>query len=134
MPPCSCTIWTTGQPHFLALQPPCYILPWILCLETPLLLLTNNKFLAYVDIFVDDFIGLDQCPTHQIRHVPTHQRLNVCRTVFHALEKVFIPLDKLDPTQGKEFLSIQKLDEGDCSWSICQVLLGWMTETVNMTM
>ena len=126
MPPCGRTIWTTGKLHFLALQPPCYILPRILCLGTPLLIRTNNQLLAYMNVFVDDFIGLDQGLTHQLRHVR--------RTIFHDLDKVSRPLEKLDLTQAKEFLSLKKLDAGDCSKSICQVLLSWIMETVNMSL
>ena len=40
----------------------------------------NSQLLQYVDVFVDDFLGLAQGPRHRRRHV--------CRTLFHALEKV----------------------------------------------
>ena len=79
-----------------------------------------------MNVFVDDFIGLDQGLTHQLRHVR--------RTIFHDLDKVSRPLEKLDLTQAKEFLSLKKLDAGDCSKSICQVLLSWIMETVNMSL
>ena len=32
---------------------------------------TNAQLLAYVDVFVDDLIGLAQCPTHRRCHVQT---------------------------------------------------------------
>ena len=35
-----------------------------------LLLLTNSQLLAYVDVFIDDFLGLAQGPTHRCRHAP----------------------------------------------------------------
>ena len=57
------------------------------------LLCTNSQLLEYVDIFVDDLLGLAQGPTHQ--------RCHVCRPLFHALYKVFRPLDNLDPNQRK---------------------------------
>ena len=80
----------------------------------------------YVDVFVDNFLGLDQGLTHWRRHV--------CRTLFHALEKVFIPLDKLDSPQRKEVFSLKKHNEGDCYWSNCQVLLVWVVDTVSMAL
>ena len=49
------------------------------------------------DVFVDDFLWLAQGLTHR-RHY-------MCRTLFHTLDKVFRPLEKLDPPQRKEVLS-----------------------------
>ena len=48
----------------------------------------NFQLIQYVDVFVDDFLGLAQGPRHRRRHV--------CRTFFHALDKVFRPLDSKD--------------------------------------
>ena len=62
-----------------------------------------------------------------------HRRRHVRRTLFHALDKVFRPLDRQDATQRKEVLSLKKLDAGDCSWSTCQTMLGWIVDSVNMT-
>ena len=47
----------------------------------PYLRQPNAKLLAYVDFFVDNFLGLAQGPRHHRRHVR--------RTLFHALDKVF---------------------------------------------
>ena len=71
----------------------------------------NAKLLVYVNVFVDDFLGLAQGPRHRCHHVH--------RTIFHALDKVFRPLDRQDTKQRKEVLSIKKLEAGDCSWSTC---------------
>ena len=68
----------------------------------------NDKLLAYVGVFVDDFLALAQGPRHRCRHVR--------RTIFHALDKVFRTLDWQDANQRKEVLSLKKLDAGDCSW------------------
>ena len=94
--------------------------------QDPLLLSTNTQILAYVDVLVYEFLGLLQGPTHHRRHV----RLNL----FHALDKVFRTLYKLDPTHKKEVLFLKKLDTGECSWSTCQVILSLVVETVNMMM
>ena len=92
--------------------------------QDPLLLCNNAKILVYVDVFVDDLLGLAQGLTHRSSHVR--------RILFHALYKVFRPLGKLDLPQRKEVLSLKKLDAGDFSWSTYQVLLGWVVDTVNM--
>ena len=81
--------------------------------------------MAYVDVFVDDFLGLAQGPRHRLSHVR--------RTLFHALDKVFRTLDQQDTKQRKEVLSLKKLEEGDCSWSTCQTMLGWIVDSINMT-
>ena len=62
-----------------------------------------------MDFFVDDFLGLPQGPRHRRRHLH--------RTIFHALDKVFRPLDRQDIKQRKEFLLLKNMDAGDCSWS-----------------
>ena len=59
----------------------------------PYLRWPNVKLLAYVDVFVDDFLGLAQGTRHRRHHV--------CRTLFHALDKVFRPLDWQDTNQRK---------------------------------
>ena len=70
---------------------------------------------VFVDVFVDDFLGLEQGPRHRRRHVR--------RTLFHALNKVFWPLDGQDAKQRKEVLSLKKLNARDCSWLTCQTML-----------
>ena len=49
------------------------------------------KLLAYVGVFIDDFVVLAQGPRYLRRHV--------CRTLFHALDKVFCPLDRQETKQ-----------------------------------
>ena len=85
----------------------------------------NSQLLQYIDVFVDDFLGLAQGPRHRRRHVR--------RNLFRALDKVFRPLDSTDMEEQKEVLSLKKLDAGDCSWSTCKLLLGWVVDTINMT-
>ena len=68
----------------------------------------NSQLLQYVDVFVNDFLGLAQGPRHRRRHVR--------RTLFHALDKVFRPLDSTDIGERKEVLSLKKLDTGDWLW------------------
>ena len=54
----------------------------------PYLQRPNAKLLAYVDVFVDEFLGMAQGHRHRRRHVR--------RALFHALDKVFRPLDRQD--------------------------------------
>ena len=93
--------------------------------RNPYLRLPKAKLLAYVDVFVDDFLGLAQGPRHRRRHVR--------RTLFHPLDKVFRPLNRQDTKQHKEVLLTKKFEAGDCSWSTCQTMLGWIVDSVNMT-
>ena len=73
--------------------------------------LTNVKLLASVNVFVDDFLVLVQGPRHCRRHVR--------RTLSHALEKVFRPLNRQDAKHRKELFLLKNLDAWDCSWSTC---------------
>ena len=75
----------------------------------------NSQLIQYVVVFVDDLLGLAQGPRHRRRHVR--------RTLFHALDKVFRPIDSKDIGERKEVLSLKKLDAGDSSWSTYKLLL-----------
>ena len=81
--------------------------------------------LAYVDVYVDDFINLAQGSTK-------HRR-NVRKILFHALDEVLRPLDSNDDKSRRQPISLKKLDKGDCSWSTKKHVLGWILDTVNMT-
>ena len=83
------------------------------------------KLLVYMGIFVDDFLGLEQEPQHRHHHVR--------RTLFHALDKVFRPLDRQKTKQRMEVLTLKKMEAWDCSWSTCQTMIGWIFDSINMT-
>ena len=53
----------------------------------------KTKRLAYVDVFVDDFMGLVQGSWHHFRHVH--------HTLFHVLDNVFHSLNRQDSKQRK---------------------------------
>ena len=93
--------------------------------HNPYLRHPEAKLLAYVDVFVDDFLGLAQEPRRRRRHVR--------RTLFHALDKVFQPLDRQDTKQRKEVLLLNKLGAGDCSYSTCQTMPRCIFDSVNIT-
>lgn len=85
----------------------------------------RSKPLASVDVFVDDFIGMCQGPK------PT--RKLVRRVMLHSLDKVFRPLEAGDNPHRKEPASDKKLAQGDGYWETRKLVLGWILDTVAMT-
>ncbi len=85
-------------------------------------LLTVGAPAAYVDVFVDDFMGLAQKHKQQVR-----------RTLLEAVDEVFWPLSPSDPPTQQEPVSIKKLLEGDGSWSTIKLVLGWTLDTESLT-
>jgi hypothetical protein len=73
---------------------------------------------------VDDFIGLGQDPSAR----------RVRKTLLHAIDNVFRPLSPDDSPFRREPVSIKKLRQGDCSWDTVKLILGWIVDTVNMTL
>ena len=85
---------------------------------------TSQPCAAYVDVFVDDFVALAQSLT-------TRQRVR--RVLFHAVDSVFRPNDFYDDIHRREPNSIKKLRKGDCSWAQVKTILGWVINTMTMT-
>jgi hypothetical protein len=77
---------------------------------------------AYVDVFVDDFVGLAQKHKQQVR----------C-TLLEAVNEVFWPLSPSDPPKQQELVSIKNLLEGDGSWSTIKRVLGWILDMESLT-
>ncbi len=77
---------------------------------------------TYVDVFVDDFVGLAQKHKRRVR-----------RTLLEAVDEVFFPLSLTDPPTRREPVSIKKLLEEDCSWSTIKLVLGWILDTESHT-
>ena len=77
----------------------------------------------YVDIFVDDFISLAQEPNLR----------RVRKTLLHTIDDVFRPLSAEDSRFRREPVSLKKLRKGDCSWGTVKTVLGWVVDTVNLT-
>ena len=80
--------------------------------------------LAYVDVFVDDFMALAQ---------GNQNRARVRRILLHAIDEVFRPLDNKDPPTRREPVSIKKLRQGDTSWGTIKLALGWVINTIAAT-
>ena len=85
---------------------------------------SQSRPLSYIDIFVDDFIGLAQDLTNERR---------VRRILLHAIDDVIRPLSESDNVHRREPVSLKKLRQGDCSWSTVKLILGWVIDTVSMT-
>lgn len=83
-----------------------------------------SKPLSYVDVFVDDFIGLAQLHSNARR---------VRRILLNAIDDVFRPNDANDSPARREPVSLKKLQQGDCSWGTIKAVLGWIIDTENMT-
>ena len=77
---------------------------------------SRRKPAAYVDVFVDDFVGLAQQQSNSRR---------VRCTLMHALYSVLRPLDEYDDAARREPVSMKKLLKGDCSWGTIKNVLGW---------
>ena len=84
---------------------------------------STGRPLEYVDIFVDDFVSLGQAPTTR----------RVRRTLLHSIDHVFRPLTADDSPFRREPVSLKKLRKGDCSWDTIKLVLGWIVDTVGMT-
>jgi hypothetical protein len=92
----------------------------------PLLACRRARQLAYIDVFVDDFLGAAQ---------GNEARLNrVRRILMDSIDLIFRPLEAGDSPTRLEPISVKKLRQGDATWSTCKKLLGWIIDSVAMTL
>ncbi len=77
--------------------------------------------LAYIDVFVDDFLALRQGTPDQLRQARRH--------IFHTIDLLFRPNDEHD-RHRKTPNSIKKLRLGDANWATRKQLLGWIVDSV----
>ena len=97
--------------------------PW---LRDPSLTIRNPRILSQIDVFVDDFLGAAQ---------GSKRRLNrVRRILMHAIDDVFRPVDGQDPSHRRAPISISKLMKGDACWTTVKTMLGWILDSVAMTL
>jgi hypothetical protein len=75
--------------------------------------------LAYVDVYVDDFVKAAQ---------GWFNCLHTRRATFHSIDSVFRPNDA-DDVLRKEPISVKKLQKGDDFWSTQKIILGWLIDT-----
>mgnify|MGYP002809560502 CR=1 FL=1 len=85
----------------------------------------RRKPVQYVDIYVDDYLGLAQGgPQRQNR---------VRRILFESIDSVFRPLSPTDPSTRQEPISVKKLLKGDGAWRTRKTILGWILDSVRHT-
>ena len=92
----------------------------------PHLARTRRRRLQTIEIYVDDFIGAAQGRRSYLQRVR--------RTLLHAVDDIFRPLDARDGPERKEPVSLKKLRQGDACWSTCKEILGWLLDTDQMTL
>ena len=83
-----------------------------------------TEALKYVVVYVDDHLLLAQGPPER--------REAVRDKVMHTLDKVFCH-SSIDNNMRSDPISHKKLLKGDAAWSTCQKILGWLIDTVAMT-
>jgi hypothetical protein len=87
--------------------------------------------LAYTDVYVDDHVGATQDASGPSSGLDN--RRWVRRHLLHAVDDVFRPLSVHDSPVRREPVSLKKLHAGNCSWGLLKLVLGWIIDTVNMT-
>lgn len=85
----------------------------------------RRKPVKYVDVYVDDFIGLAQGPLTTCSKVRDH--------LLTAIDQVFRPASPLEGKQRQEPISVKKLGKGDGQWSTQKQILGWELDTLAQT-
>ena len=74
--------------------------------------------LAYIDIFVDDFLGITQGNKAS--------REEVKRALLHSLDDVLLPLSPTDLPTRQDPASLKKMKQGNSTWATQKILLGWV--------
>lgn len=84
-----------------------------------------EKPLGYVDVYIDDIIGLVQGDRSRQRYLS--------RTILHNVDKVFRPLEPSDNPHRLEVVSVKKLEKGDGVFSTTKTILGWVFDFARYT-
>jgi hypothetical protein len=114
IPPCI----NQNNPTSLATPPPPR--------RPPIVARSRSQPLAYVDVYMDDFILISQ--GHPTR------RDAVRSTLFHTIDQVLRPLNDSDTSfHRKEPISVKKLNKGVASWATRKIILGWVVDTHTQT-
>jgi hypothetical protein len=87
---------------------------------------TRKRPLQKTDVFVDDFVAMAQGDKRQLSKVR--------RTLLHTLDEVLRKLDTLDDEHRKEPASTKKLKQGDACWGTRKLVLGWIIDTILLTL
>ena len=84
----------------------------------------HKRPLAYIDVFVDDFLGVAQGDQSR--------RTRIRRLLLQSFDEVFRPLED-DEGHRQEPVSVKKLLKGDAAWAVVKILLGWVVDSVRGT-
>ena len=86
----------------VAIRPPPLLDPALATIpREPMICWQNVELLSYINVFMDNLIGLDKGSPHKWRHVH--------HTIFHSLERFFWNRDVEDPPERNCFLSLKTL-------------------------
>jgi hypothetical protein len=91
----------------------------------------SKERLSYVDVYLDDLIGLLQYDPLQNEGTPP---LHFTRTVLSSIDQVFRPLDPTDSPFRTEPISVKKLVNGDGTLCTQKTILGWSIDTCLYTL
>ena len=84
----------------------------------------HQRPLSYIDVFVDDFLGLAQ------GDAPRRNRVR--RALLQSFDEVFRPLEEGEGNR-QEPASVKKMRKGDAAWATAKVLLGWLIDSIRGT-
>jgi hypothetical protein len=85
---------------------------------------TSQTPLAYVDVYMDDFLGLAQRHTTDL----------VLRALLSSVSHIFRHDHENDPPVRKSVISQSKLLKGDLTWASQKTILGWLIDTAKGTL
>ena len=77
--------------------------------------------LVYIDIFVDNFLGIIQGNKDR--------REEVKRDILHSLDNVLRPISPTDLPTCQDPASLKKMKQGNSTWATKKILLGWVSNS-----
>jgi hypothetical protein len=87
---------------------------------------STRRKLGRFDIFVDDYIGAMQGGPKR--------KLQLTRILLQSIDEIFRPLDADDSPFRQEPSSVKKMKKGDAAWETRKLILGWIIDTILMTL
>ena len=77
-----------------------------------------ENFISQLEVHIDDFVMMTQVSSSK-------ELLRYSRSLLHAIHMIFSPpiITKHD---GKDPLSVKKLEQGDGLWKYRKTVLGWI--------
>jgi len=85
----------------------------------------TTNLIQLLEVYVDDFIGLIQAPTHQ-------QLQHFTRAILHAIHRIFPPA-AITKNPNDEPIALKKLAQGDGLWASQKEILGWLFDGLART-